>query len=237
MALLPWIEDENLLSAVSHLLVTAEKAKVSAEKELGKNVIDPFSAIFEISGFQIDHDTWLKSETTRQAQKTLQNHIGDFHQKILGSVKDWENKTTGNVIDLVSHKHKILAEIKNKHNTISGGKLSDLYYSLEKAVMPKMSIYKAYGAYYVAIIPKKKERYNREFTPSDKEKGEKCPVNKKIREIDGASFYDLVTNHKDALESLFDILPHAISVCSKGVFEIKDPKKLKSLFSIAFEKA
>lgn len=99
-----------------------------------------------MSGFGIDYDTWLKSETTRQAQKTLQNHIGDFHQNILGYSKGWTNMKVGNVIDLASEENKAIAEIKNKYNTISGGKLSDLYNSLDKLVSPKSSIYKGYTA-------------------------------------------------------------------------------------------
>jgi hypothetical protein len=188
-----------------------------------------------MSGFEIDHDTWLKSETTRQAQKTLQNHIGDFHQNILGYSKGWTNKGVGNIIDLLSEQNKIIAEIKNKYNTISGGKLSDLYYSLDKQVSPKSSIYKGYTAYYVAIIPKKGERYNKPFTPSDKEKGEKCPQNEHIREIDGASFYSLVTGSESALEDLFDVLPEVINVCSEGKYQITDKKKLKEFFNLAYK--
>jgi uncharacterized protein (UPF0335 family) len=73
-----------------------------------------------MSGFEIDFDSWVKNETTRQSQKTLQNHIGDFHQNILGYSKDWKNMKVGNVIDLVSEKNMIISEIKNKYNTISG---------------------------------------------------------------------------------------------------------------------
>lgn len=235
MALLPWIDNTNLLSAVEHLLITAKRAKKSAENEFGKNVIDPFSATFEISGFEMDYHTWKKSETARQAQKTLQNHVGDFHQKILGSVKGWDNKKTGNIIDLVSTDKKIVAEIKNKYNTISGGKLADLYYSLDSAIMPKTSIYKGYTAYYVEIIPKKKKRYDKEFTPSEGKKGKKCPLNDKIRQVDGASFYDLATDRKNALEELFDVLPKAIYTCSNGVIQLKNTEKLKVFFSAAFE--
>jgi Eco47II restriction endonuclease len=235
MARLKWISDKDLESTVTHLLLKASEAKLYAEKDFGKNVIDPFSALFEISGFEIDYETWLKSETTRQAQKTLQNHIGDFHQNILGYVEGWENLKKGNVIDLISHKKKIIAEVKNKYNTISGGKLSDLYYSLTDQVMPKSSIYKGYAAYYVAIIPKSTKRYDKEFTPSDKEKGEKCPPNEKIRETDGASFYSLVTSEKNALENLFDILPSVIKDCSNGKYIIKDKGKLKEFFNLAFE--
>ncbi len=106
MPLLNWVDDTKLESAVLHLLSTAQKAGQNAEKEFGKNVIDPFAAVFEMAGFEIDYKTWFKSETTRQAQKTLQNHIGEFHQIVLGSVKDWDNLKTGRVIDLISKKKK-----------------------------------------------------------------------------------------------------------------------------------
>jgi len=140
----------------------------------------------------------------------------------------------GKVIDLFSAENKIIAEVKNKFNTISGGKLSDLYYSLDSLVSPKSSIYKGFTAYYVSIIPKKRGRYNKPFTPSDKGKGAKCPLNENIREIDGASFYSLVTGDDNALESLFDTLPDVIYECSEGKYEIRDRNKLKAFFSSAF---
>lgn len=235
MPFLNWISDTNLKKEVSQLLSIAKDAQKAAINEFGKNVIDPFSAIFEMSGFEIDHDTWIKSETTRQAQKTLQNHIGDFHQSILGYSNGWKDMKVGNVIDLVSEENNVIAEIKNKYNTISGGKLSDLYYSLDKLVSPKSSIYKGFTAYYVAVIPQKGRRYNKPFIPSDKDKGEKCPSNELIREIDGASFYSIVTGSDNALEDLFDVLPEVIMICSYGKYQIKDKEKLKKFFNLAYK--
>jgi hypothetical protein len=235
MSLLKWIDDANLKTEVKKLLLKAKEAQNKTVAKFSKNVIDPFSAIFEMSGFDIDFETWFKSETTRQAQKTLQNHIGDFHQNILGYSTGWVNMKVGNVIDVVSNEKKIIAEVKNKYNTISGGKLSDLYSSLDGLVSPKSSIYKGYTAYYVAIIPKKPERYNKPFIPSNKEKGEKCPVNENIREIDGASFYSLVTGYNNALENLFDILPDVIFECSEGKYKLTDKAKLKEFYKLAFK--
>jgi hypothetical protein len=213
------------------LLLIAKCAKQAAVKNFSKNVIDPFAALFEMSGFEIEFDTWIKSETTRQAQKTLQNHIGDFHQNILGYSEGWTNMKVGNVIDLVSEKNKMIAEVKNKYNTISGGKLSDLYYSLDKLISPKSSIYRGYTACYVAVIPKNGIRFNKPFTPSDKDKGAKCPQNENIREIDGSSFYSLVTGSESALEDLFDALPVVIKDCTDGEYLIKDTQKLKEFFN------
>jgi hypothetical protein len=235
MPFLKWISDTDLRYEVNQLLSIAQVAKKAAVDEFGKNVIDPFAALFEMSGFSIDYDTWHNSETTRQAQKTLQNHIGDFHQRILGYPKGWTNKGVGNIVDLLSEDKKIIAEIKNKYNTISGGKLSDLYYSLEKQVSPKSSIYKGYTAFYVMVIPKTGQRFNKPFTPSDKDKGARCPVNELIREIDGASFYSMVTGSANALEDLFDVLPEVIKVCSEGKYRIRDKKKLKEFFNLAYK--
>jgi len=235
MSRLKWIDDDKLTVVVSKLLSVAKDAKNKSVTTFGKNVIDPFSALFEMSGFDIDFRAWFKSEMTRQAQKTLQNHIGDFHQNILGYSKGWKNMKVGSVIDLVSDDKKIIAEVKNKFNTISGGKLSDLYYSLDGLISPKSSIYKGYTAYYVAVIPKKPSRYDRLFTPSEKGKGEKCPANEKIRKIDGASFYSLVTGHEHALEDLFTVLPDVIIECSGGRCKIDDREKLKEFFRLAFD--
>lgn len=224
---LSWISDADLLNAVTGLLKNAQSAKTKASTKFGRNVLDPFSAIFEIAGFDMTFANWKKAEEARQAQKTLQNFIGEFHQTILGSCKDWSNMHTGKIIDLLNTNAQVIAEVKNKHNTISGGKLSDLYWSMESAVMDKTSIYKKYTAYHVAIIPKKKKPYNEPFTPSDKKKGSKCPSNPLIRQIDGASFYELVTGDKNALKDLFNVLPSVIAeITSKNIYD----KKLEAIF-------
>lgn len=234
MPYLTWISDENLIHEVSLLLKTARSAQNSAKKDFGKNVIDPFSALFEMSGFEMDYKSWLTSESARQAQKTLQNHVGEFHQNILGYSPGWINMKVGNVIDLVSNENKIIAEIKNKHNTVTGGKLSDLYSSLNNLVMPKASVYKGYTAYYVTIIPKRPERFNKCFTPSDKAQGAKCAENEAIRIIDGASFYSLATGVNNALEQLFEVLPEIINKCSSGSYTFNDKEKLKEFFKMAY---
>lgn len=228
-----WIDDIKLDKAVEYLLGKAKEAENSAENEFGKNVIDPFAALFEIAGFGINYDVWHTNETIRQAQKTLQNHIGEFHQKVLGSVTGWEDLGVGNVVDLVSDGAKIIAEVKNKYNTVSGGKLAGLYKDLHSLVMPNSSKYKGYTAYYVTIIPRRAIRFDNEFTPSDKTTSSKCEKNTKIRTIDGSSFYHLVTGKADALEELFDYLPEVIERSNIKI-ESTTKEKLKRFFKTAF---
>lgn len=171
-----FLDDATLVAEVSHPLTVAEEAAEAQRMEfgknvIGKNVIDPFAAMFEMVGFGLDHAGWVNGQLMRQAQETLLNHIGGFHQNILGAVEGWRNMNTGSVVDLVSEVHKVIAEVKTKHNTLSGGKRSDQYVNLEKLVMQKASRYHGYISYFVTIIPRSPERFDRPFTPSERETG------------------------------------------------------------------
>lgn len=229
-----FLADEVIEAEMTKVIGIARASLAKKRADMGKNVIDPFAAFFEMAGFSLEHEAWVKNETARQAQKSLQNHVGEFHQNILGQVMGWENLGTGNVVDLVCEEQKIIAEVKNKHNTLSGGQLSGMYESLHKLVMPKHARFKGYTAYYVTIIPKKAQRYDQMFTPSNRELGAKCPPNENIRSIDGASFYDIVTGKKDALNQLFTALPELFSRMPNEYIEPKDKEALSSYFEAAF---
>lgn len=241
MPYLNYISDEQLKLIVKSVLDKGIERKKAAESKFTKNVIDPFGSLFEAAAFNVDHNTWKNSETIRQCQKTLQNHVGDLHQKILGGVKDWQDLGTGSMVDLVCDSQQIIAEVKNKYNTVTGGKLADQYYSLERLVMPKASKYRNYTAYFVNIIPKSPERFNGTFEPSDKDKGAKCPRNEQIRVIDGASFYALVTGEENAIKDLYNALPVVIEDIFKTdynqpEFTIPDQQAFEKYFDLAYQK-
>jgi hypothetical protein len=228
-----FVDDVTFKSLVGELLKLGKEAKSKAINEFDRNTIDPFSILWEMSSFGSSFDEWYQSEISRQAQKTLSNHIGMFHQNFLGCVEDWEDLGVGKMVDLVNHKRKIIAEVKNKHNTVTGAKQVDVYKELESLVMPNGQVYKGYTAFYVEIVPKKPERYNKEFTPSDKKTSTKCQSNEKIRRIDGASFYKLVTGVDDALQQVFKSLPIVIKDVYKE-FNIGDSHGALEYFKKAY---
>jgi len=240
MSYLTYISDKNLTEVVKSVLDVGIKRKKEAEKKFTKNVIDPFGSLFEAAAFSVDHETWKNSETIRQCQKTLQNHVGELHQKILGHVIGWKDLGVGNVVDLICDEQQIIAEVKNKYNTVTGGKLADQYYSFERLIMPKASNYRGYKAYFVNIIPKRPRRSDELFVPSDKDKGAKCPENENIRKIDGASFYTLVTGEQDALKNFYNVLPTVIEDIFNNYYEdeklsIKDKGIFSEYFTLAYE--
>lgn len=232
MAYLSFISDQDLVREVKHLLAIANEAKIKSESDLTRNVIDPFAVLFEMSGFGVDEAAWVKGEMNRQIQKTLQNHVGVFHQRILGAVPGWEDKRTGGVVDLVNKQQKIIAEVKNKYNTVKGSDKVKIYDQLELQVMTKGHQFKGFTAYYVEILPQGGQRYDKEFIPSDNARGEQRKPNPLIRQIDGYSFYGFVTGVPDALCQLFTILPDVIE--TNSAFKFKNRQFTLDFFHKAF---
>lgn len=238
MKYISYLSDEQLIKEVKYVIDKAVKKRKNALAEFNKNVIDPFNCLFEAFGFP-SHEDWKTAEIARQTQKTIQNHVGTFHQKILGQVKGWADLGTGGVVDLVNDEKQIIAEIKNKYSTVTGGKLAEQYHSLNGLISPKHSKFKGYTAYFVNIIPAKKIRSDQTFTPSDKETGAKCPANEKIRIIDGASFYSLVTGKANALYELHQALPQVIedvftTYYPNENFNIPDKNLFLQYFQLAY---
>lgn len=225
------MDDAVIQRIVNQTLNEAKAAHSKANKQFSSNVIDPFSALFEMAGFDLSPEKWLQQERNRQAQKTLSNKIGEFHQNVLGGLDGWESTgIVGGIVDIVNTDKKIVAEIKNKHNTVSGANLKVIYEQLESQVMPKGQTYKGFTAYFVQIIPKNAVRFNKAYTPPDNKTGSKKPVNELIRIIDGWSFYELATGMEGALELLFDALPKLIGIHSKNF----QPESTKQYFEAAY---
>lgn len=234
MAHLSYISDAALVAAVTQLLAVAGEAVSQSINEPDRNKIDPFGVLFEMAGFNLTHAEWKIAEQRRQAQKTLTNAVGDFHQHILGSIPDWTNLGTGAVVDLVCNKLKFVAEVKNKHNTVKGTERISVYDDLAGQVATKGHTYYGYTAYYVEIIPSSMKGYDKPFTPSDKKTGIKRQSNSRIRVIDGRKFYALATGVPDALDQLHHVLPTVIESCSSNKYKFADSDVIADFFQKVF---
>lgn len=231
---LNFISDKDLESAVKAILNKAAEVMRDADQNFEKNVINPFSILFQMSGFDIlTVEEWKKIEQITQINKKLTDSLGGFHPMILGSVKGWKNLGVGGVVDLECRSRKIIAEVKNKHNTVKKSNLHTIYDTLHTKVMTKGNEYRGFTGYYVEILPLTRQPYDIEFTPSDSAIGQRRQPNRLIRKIDGKSFYGLVTGDPDALEKLFDVLPEVIS--SLSTYKFKNMKPIKHYFDKAYE--
>ena len=114
----PYISDEIFLPIVQNL-IDVNQAKVrEAQENLHSTPIDPFSATFNTAGQAITVEQWLRGRIIPKAEKSFQNQVGYFHEKIIQSITGWE--PAPEVIDAVNREQQLLAEIKNRYNTTKG---------------------------------------------------------------------------------------------------------------------
>ena len=200
--------DRNKVKAIlKPIIIEAYQAEVS-DKDLRANTLDIFSASLESTLKDISFTEWVEGEKKRQMQKTLQNQIGELHQKILGTLDGVDDLGVGSIVDIHCKDKQLIAEIKNKHNTTKGNHKIAIYDDLAKFLRDDSNIQ---TAYYVEILPKNGKTYNKPFTPSDNRSKQRRDENPKIRQIDGKSFYTLLTDNPNALRELYLLLPELAS--------------------------
>lgn len=224
---LNFVSDEDLTNYTEQVVKRVTTAYQKAEIKLHSNILDPFSALFDTMRQDIKFEEWLNQEKTRQVQKTLQNAVGDFHQNILGSVEGWVNPGRGGGYDLINEKRKLVAEVKNKYNTMNSSSAEATYHKLEKYVDGEL---KGFTGYVAFIVPKRPEDYDTPWSPNAKT----MKLRKDIRKIDGESFYKLVTGKADSLKKLYEALP---SVIAKVLEKDDLPASERELFMALFKRA
>lgn len=182
-----WIPDSALDAAVGTLRASSNKAVEESEQRQKRNVIDPFQSLLLASTYKIrELDQFANYQDLNSALRGMSNAIGLFHQQVLSSVEGWINYDAG--YDLLCEQRLILAEIKNKHNTMNASNRDKVVQDLQTATRQRRG---NWTAYLVIIVPKKPKRY-------------KTHLRGDVYEIDGASFYELVTGSTNAIHELFD---------------------------------
>ena len=217
-----------MIKFTKELVDAALRAQESTDNNPYKNVIDPFSALVDAARQGISLDIWMKQEKSRQIQKSFQNAIGDFHQHILGAINGWQDAGESGSYDVINDKIKIIAEIKNKYNTMNSSSQLSAYDKLANWIDYGKQ---GYTAYVVDIIPKKPKPYCIPFTPSNR--NVKRPTRKNLLRIDGRSFYALATGKKNAIDQLYAVLPKVL----ENILKIDDSTLTNSSeFKQLFEK-
>ena len=214
-----FVSDDHFLACVRRVCEAYPKAskRVDLEK-LQRNTIDPFKMVFDILNSNSNVDDWVNGEAIRQNDKTLNNRIGEFHQKLLGGVEGWADLGTGDEskVDLKKIDNSIFIELNNKFNTVNSDSLDKVRDKLEEAIgkYPKA---KGYWAY---ILDKKGASYDVVW----EYKGKTDP---RIRKISGKKVYELVTGNPKALETVWLALPKSISDILGVDIKITDSDKTK----------
>ncbi len=198
-----FVSDKCFLECVRMVCNVYQKESKSADLEqMQKNALDPFKMVFDMFAKNMNLKEWIENESARQKDKTINNSIGEFHQKLLGCVTGWEDLKTGHELgmDLRKTDNSVFVELKNKHNTTKGDNLKDVYKKLENVI----AAYPHAVAYYAYVIPKNGKGDEMMWRIKGKE-------NRQIRIISGPKLYEMITGKSDALLQVSKALPHAIN--------------------------
>ncbi|MEK6948246.1 MAG: Eco47II family restriction endonuclease [Nanoarchaeota archaeon] len=217
-----FVSDEHFLKCVKCVCDAYPIKSGSIDmKRLRKNGIDIFKMLFDVVNSNISVDDWVKNEVIRQSDKSINNKVGEFHQKLLGGVKGWVDLGIGDdsKVDLKNNENTIFIELKNKFNTVNSDSLIKVRDKLVLAVKnnPKAIAYWAY------------------ITKKDGSSGEaiwnyKGDNNPQIKCMWGARVYGLVTNDATSLEKTWKAIPQAINDLFNKKLSSDDLSKLMSFF-------
>ena len=115
---------EKIKEILMPIVMQAYETKDS-NLDIRKNTLDIFSASIDSAIRGISLQEWESQERQRQIQKTLQNQIGELHQKVLGTLEGVSDLGVSQVVDLEGS--GFIAEVKNKHNTTKGNHKIAIY--------------------------------------------------------------------------------------------------------------
>ena len=212
---------QRIKTAITPAISSIYKAEKEFDTQsLYSNTLDCFSATLDSLVQDISISEWLEQESLRQRQKTKQNAIGSMHEDIIGSFDGIHALEVGKIFDIHFPSQRVIAEVKNKHNTTKGNHKVQIYKDLDYA----LSTLTDYTGYYVEILPKNGKRYNNPFTPSDNLTGRRLPEREDIRIIDGKSFYSLLTGEPDAMDKIYKMLPEIVAEILHENFEYEIDK-------------
>ena len=220
---LTFISEENF---TTHVKATIDKYGEKLESfdiiRFNKNIIDPVKMIFDKTVYQASWAEIVSNEIFRQRDKSNNNDIGYFHQRIFQYIEKChvpENGTEGgwDVIyrnedgiqlpegDIV---HTIYVEMKNKHNTMNSSAASKTYIKMQSQLLDDDDC----ACFLVEAIAKKSQNIKWSTTGDGK-----AVSHKKIRRVSLDQFYALVTGQSDALYQMCMVLPGVIQkVVSMG---------------------
>lgn len=223
---LSFISDEHLLFCVGNLHNSYIKAKANvSKKKFYNNKIDTIKLTFDSKFNDLDEETLIKTEITRQIDKSINNSIGTFHEQILGGINGFE---IGNLsgFDIKATDNTLFADIKNKHNTMNSSSAESLFQKLASYA----DTYKQAKCYWVQILAKNS------FT--DKWQGEingKEYSHSRVFKISGDQFYKLLSGNDNAFFELYQVLPNAISdfLATKDQLEMSKNSALSEISETA----
>lgn len=209
---LSFISEEEF---IGHVQATIEKYGEKLQsfdlKRFNKNIIDPIKLIFDKTVYGSSWEEIVSSEIFRQRDKSNNNDIGYFHQRIFQYIENCEVPNTGwdviytneNGIPMTDGGmvKTVYVEMKNKHNTMNSASAGKTFIKMQNQLLQDDDC----ACFLVEAIAQKSQNIKWETTVDKQKVGHKL-----IRRVSLDQFYAIVTGQEDAFYQMCMILPETI---------------------------
>ena len=204
-------EDDFLKHVEATIQQYGDKLEQFDLKKFNKNIIDPIKLIFDKTVYKFSWEEIVKNEIFRQRDKSNNNDIGYFHQRIFQYIDYCTVPTSGwdvvflkdNGIDLPDGDKvsRIYIEMKNKHNTMNSAASSRTYIRMQSQLLSDDDC----ACFLVEVIAKQSQ--NTAWIVSVDGQQQK---HRRIRRVSIDQFYALTTGQEDAFYQMCMVLPGVI---------------------------
>ena len=241
MSKLNFISDENFEIHVAETIKNyGERLQSYDLKKFNANIIDPIKLIFDKNIYGSSWNEIINSEILRQRDKSNNNSIGYFHQKIFQYIdgctvpkSGWDvifKKSDGILIADTKVK-TVYVEMKNKHNTMNSAASAKTYMKMQGQLLSDDDC----ACLLVEVIAKKSQNIIWNISLDGQKQKHKL-----IRRVSIDEFYKLVTGIEDSFYQMCMILPSTIEKVIKIFDSLNVPKdsvinELKNKSDSSFE--
>lgn len=225
-----------------HVRSTIEKYGAKLEpynlNRFNSNIVDPIKLIFDRMVYQSSWEEIIKNEIFRQRDKSNNNDIGYFHQRIFQYIKDCEVPTAGwdviyrnpeGILTPDGEKvHTVYVEMKNKHNTMNSSASAKTYMRAQNQLLHDDDC--------IVCLVEAIAKHSQNIKWVGRVDGNTVQ-HKRIRRVSMDKFYELVTGEADAFYKMCLVLPDIIEkVIKNASIQIPNDTVYQELNAIADSK-
>ncbi len=220
---LSFIDEDNFKYHVKETIKKyGDKLESFDLERFNKNIVDPIKLIFDKIVYKASWEEIISNEIFRQRDKSNNNDIGYFHQRIFRYIENctvpengeqggwdviYENENGITIGDGLTVK-RIYVEMKNKHNTLNGTSKDKTFIKMQNQLLNDDEC----ACFLVEVIARSSQNIKWETTVDKAKVGHKL-----IRKVSIDQFYALVTGQEDAFYQMCMVLPDIIH---EGVKEL-----------------
>lgn len=238
---LDFITEEDFTKHVAATIAQYDKKLLPVNiGKFNSNIVDPIKMIFDKNVYQYSWEELVGNEIFRQRDKSTNNDIGYFHQRIFQYMKNCRVPDNGKEggWDVIFHREDgiilpdgdkvstVYVEMKNKHNTMNSSSAGKTYIKMQNQLLKNDDC----ACFLVEAIAKKSQNIKWTTTVNGS-----SVSHKRIRRVSIDQFYELVTGCRTAFYDMCMVLPGVISkvVSSDKNIEIPHDTVINQLRKIA----